>query len=62
MSDLGEPFQFDFMVRAMVAATLVGALTGCVGVYVVLRAALLHRAWARARHLRRSGGVVCVGD
>lgn len=37
MSALGEPFQFDFMVRAMVAATLVGALTGSVGVYVVLR-------------------------
>lgn len=32
-----EPFEFDFMVRAMVAATLVGALTGGVGVFVVLR-------------------------
>ena len=32
-----EPFEFDFMVRAMVAATLVGALTGAVGVFVVLR-------------------------
>ncbi len=32
-----EPFEFDFMVRAMVAASLVGALTGAVGVFVVLR-------------------------
>ena len=32
-----EPFEFEFMVRAMVAATLVGALTGAVGVFVVLR-------------------------
>lgn len=32
-----EPFAFEFMVRAMVAATLVGALTGAVGVFVVLR-------------------------
>ena len=32
-----EPFEFEFMVRAMVAASLVGALTGAVGVFVVLR-------------------------
>ncbi len=37
MDTLAEPFQFEFMVRAMVAATLVGLLTGTVGVYVVLR-------------------------
>lgn len=32
-----EPFEFEFMVRAMVAATMVGALTAAVGVFVVLR-------------------------
>ncbi len=32
-----EPFDYQFMVRAMAAAALVGALTGAVGVYVVLR-------------------------
>jgi ABC-type Mn2+/Zn2+ transport system permease subunit len=37
MSDLLEPFEFEFMVRAMLAATLVGVLTGSVGVFVVLR-------------------------
>jgi hypothetical protein len=35
--DLTEPLQFDFFVRAVIAATMVGALTGLVGVYVVLR-------------------------
>lgn len=35
--DLTEPLQFDFFVRALIAATMVGALTGLVGVYVVLR-------------------------
>ena len=32
-----EPFQFEFMVRAMIAAALVGGLTSAVGVFVVLR-------------------------
>ena len=35
--DLAEPFQFDFFRNALVAATMVGALTGLVGVFVVLR-------------------------
>ena len=37
MSDLLEPFEFEFMRRAMLAATLVGVLTASVGVFVVLR-------------------------
>jgi ABC-type Mn2+/Zn2+ transport system permease subunit len=37
MGSLAEPFQFEFMVRAMIAAGLVGLLTGLVGVYIVLR-------------------------
>ncbi len=37
MIDLTEPFQFEFFRHALVAATMVGALTGLVGVYVVLR-------------------------
>ncbi len=37
MGELTEPFQFEFFVRGMVAATLVGLLCGAVGVYVVLR-------------------------
>ena len=32
-----EPFQFDFFVRGFIAATLVGALCGLLGVYIVLR-------------------------
>ncbi len=35
--DLAEPFQFDFFVKALIAATLVGSLTGLIGVFVVLR-------------------------
>ena len=35
--DLAEPFQFDFFVKALIAATMVGALTGLIGVFVVLR-------------------------
>ncbi|MGE3077220.1 MAG: metal ABC transporter permease [Dehalococcoidia bacterium] len=37
MIDITEPFQFEFFRHALVAATMVGALTGLVGVYVVLR-------------------------
>ena len=32
-----EPFQYDFFVRGLLAATLVGGLCGLIGVYVVLR-------------------------
>ena len=32
-----EPFEFQFMVRAMLAASIVGALTASIGVFVVLR-------------------------
>ena len=32
-----EPFRYDFFVRGLIAATLVGALCGLVGVYIVLR-------------------------
>jgi ABC-type Mn2+/Zn2+ transport system permease subunit len=32
-----EPFRYEFFVRGLVAATLVGALCGLIGVYVVLR-------------------------
>ena len=32
-----EPFQYQFFVRGIIAATMVGALCGLVGVYVVLR-------------------------
>jgi manganese/iron transport system permease protein/iron/zinc/copper transport system permease protein len=35
--DLAEPFQFEFFRNAVLAATMVGALTGLVGVFVVLR-------------------------
>lgn len=35
--DLAEPWQFDFFKHAVIAATMVGALTGLVGVFVVLR-------------------------
>lgn len=37
MSELLEPFEFEFMRRAMLAAALVGVLTAAVGVFVVLR-------------------------
>jgi ABC-type Mn2+/Zn2+ transport system permease subunit len=37
MSTLLEPFQYEFFVRALMVATLAGALCGLVGVYVVLR-------------------------
>ena len=32
-----EPFEFQFMIRAMLAASIVGALTASIGVFVVLR-------------------------
>lgn len=32
-----EPLQYDFFVRGLIAATVVGALCGLVGVYIVLR-------------------------
>jgi ABC-type Mn2+/Zn2+ transport system permease subunit len=32
-----EPFRFEFFTRGLIAATLVGALCGLVGVYIVLR-------------------------
>src|SRR3970040_1977116 len=32
-----EPLQYEFFVRALIAATLAGALCGLIGVYVVLR-------------------------
>jgi ABC-type Mn2+/Zn2+ transport system permease subunit len=32
-----EPFRYDFFTRGLIAATLVGALCGLVGVYIVLR-------------------------
>lgn len=35
--DLTEPFAFEFFRHALLAATMVGALTGLVGVFVVLR-------------------------
>ena len=34
---LSEPFQFEFFRHAVLAAAMVGALTGLVGVFVVLR-------------------------
>ncbi len=37
MGGLAEPFDYEFFVRGMAAATLVGALCAAVGVYVVLR-------------------------
>ncbi len=37
MSRLLAPFEFDFFVNGLVAATLAGALCGLVGVYIVLR-------------------------
>ena len=37
MIDLAEPLQFEFFRRALIAATMVGGLTGLIGVFVVLR-------------------------
>jgi ABC-type Mn2+/Zn2+ transport system permease subunit len=37
MSTLLEPFQYEFFVRALIVATVSGALCGLIGVYVVLR-------------------------
>jgi manganese/iron transport system permease protein/iron/zinc/copper transport system permease protein len=37
MDRIVEPLQYEFFVRALIAATLVGALCGLIGVYVVLR-------------------------
>ena len=37
MPDWGEPFQYEFFVRGLYAATLAGALCGMLGVYIVLR-------------------------
>ena len=34
---LFEPFRYEFFTRGLLAATLVGALCGLVGVYIVLR-------------------------
>ncbi|MBT5773457.1 MAG: metal ABC transporter permease, partial [Dehalococcoidia bacterium] len=32
-----EPFEYQFFVRGLIAATLVGGLCGLLGVYIVLR-------------------------
>ena len=32
-----EPFEYDFFVRGLISATLVGGLCGLIGVYIVLR-------------------------
>lgn len=37
MSDLLRPWNYPFFVNGMIAATLIGALCGLIGVYVVLR-------------------------
>src|SRR5687767_3667410 len=37
MEMLGEPFGYEFFRHGMVAATLIGALCGLMGVYIVLR-------------------------
>lgn len=37
MHTLTDPLQYEFMRHALIAATLVGALCGLIGVYVVLR-------------------------
>ena len=37
MSTLLEPFQYEFFQRALIVATITGALCGVIGVYVVLR-------------------------
>ncbi len=37
MTDWSEPFQYQFFQHAIVAATLIGALCGMIGVFVVLR-------------------------
>ena len=44
-----EPFQFDFFVRSLLAATIVGAVCSVIGVYVVVRSmAFLGDALAHA--------------
>jgi manganese/iron transport system permease protein/iron/zinc/copper transport system permease protein len=37
MPDLGEPLQYEFFVRGLMAATLAGGLCGLLGVFIVLR-------------------------
>ena len=37
MNVLAEPFAFEFFRQGLLAATLVGALCGMIGVYVILR-------------------------
>jgi manganese/iron transport system permease protein/iron/zinc/copper transport system permease protein len=37
MPDWGEPFDYEFFVRGLYAATLAGALCGMLGVFIVLR-------------------------
>ncbi|HCH09731.1 MAG TPA: metal ABC transporter permease, partial [Dehalococcoidia bacterium] len=32
-----DPLQYEFFVRGLIVATLVGALCGLIGVYIVLR-------------------------
>ncbi|MCH9010445.1 MAG: metal ABC transporter permease, partial [Chloroflexi bacterium] len=32
-----EPLQYEFFVRGLIVATLVGGLCGLIGVYIVLR-------------------------
>lgn len=34
---MSEPFQYEFFVRGLIAATIVGGLCGLMGVYIVLR-------------------------
>ena len=36
-SNMFEPFEYQFFVRGLIAATLVGGLCGLIGVYIVLR-------------------------
>lgn len=37
MPDLGEPLQYEFFVRGLIAATVAGGICGMLGVYIVLR-------------------------
>jgi manganese/iron transport system permease protein/iron/zinc/copper transport system permease protein len=37
MPDLGEPLQYEFFVRGLIAATMAGGLCGLLGVFIVLR-------------------------
>lgn len=49
IASLIEPFQFDFFVRSLLAATIVGAVCSVIGVYVVVRSmAFLGDALAHA--------------